>query len=81
MLKSKNLVPKSRFLVANSVIIIVFSILLIRFFHIQVYGHNEYKIRADNNRIRAIPTAAPRGLILDRSVSYTHLTLPTILLV
>ena len=66
MLKSKNLVPRSRFLVANSVIIIVFSILLIRFFHIQVYGHNEYKKRADNNRIRAIPTAAPRGLILDR---------------
>ena len=66
MLKSKNLVPRSRLLVANSVIIIVFSILLIRFFHIQVYGHNEYKKRADNNRIRAIPTAAPRGVILDR---------------
>ena len=66
MLKSKNLVPRSRLLVANSVIIIVFSILLIRFFHIQVYGHNEYKQRADNNRIRAIPTAAPRGAILDR---------------
>ena len=66
MLKSKNLVPRSRFLVANSVIIIVFSILLIRFFHIQVYGHNKYKKRADNNRIRAIPTAAPRGVILDR---------------
>ena len=66
MLKSKNLVPRSRLLMANSVIIFVFSILLIRFFHIQVYGHNEYKIRADNNRIRAIPTAAPRGMILDR---------------
>jgi len=66
VLKSKNLVPRSRFLVANSVIIIVFSILLIRFFHIQVYGHNEYKKRADINRIRAIPTAAPRGMILDR---------------
>jgi len=66
VLKSKNLVPRSRFLMANSVIIFVFSILLIRFFHIQVYGHNEYKIRADNNRIRAIPTAAPRGMILDR---------------
>ena len=66
MLKSKNLVPRSRLLVANSVIIFVFSILLIRFFHIQVYGHNEYKQRADNNRIRAIPTAAPRGAILDR---------------
>ena len=66
MLKSKNLVPRSRLLVANSVIIFVFSILLIRFFHIQVYGHNEYKKRADNNRIRAIPTAAPRGVILDR---------------
>ena len=66
MLKSKNLVPRSRLLVANSVIIFVFSILLIRFFHIQVYGHNKYKQRADNNRIRAIPTAAPRGAILDR---------------
>ena len=66
MLKSKNLVPRSRLLVANSVIIFVFSILLIRFFHIQVYGHNEYKKRADINRIRAIPTAAPRGMILDR---------------
>ena len=66
MLKSKNLVPRSRFLVANSVIIFVFIILLIRFFHIQVYGHNEYKKRADINRIRAIPTTAPRGMILDR---------------
>ena len=66
MLKSKNLVPRSRLLVANSIIIFVFSILLIRFFHIQVYGHNEYKKRADINRIRAIPAAAPRGMILDR---------------
>ncbi|GIS70995.1 MAG: hypothetical protein CM1200mP10_05720 [Candidatus Neomarinimicrobiota bacterium] len=64
MLKSKNLVPKSRFLVANSVIFYCFFYFAnFRFFHIQVYGHNEYKIRADNNRIRAIPTAAPRGLI------------------
>jgi len=66
VLKSKNLVPRSRLLVANSIIIFVFSILLIRFFHIQVYGHNEYKKRADINRIRAIPAAAPRGMILDR---------------
>ena len=66
MLKSKNLVPRSRFLVANSLIIIVFSILLIRFFHIQVYGYDKYKKRADVNRIRAIPTVAPRGMILDR---------------
>ena len=66
MLKSKNLVPRSRLLAANSVIIFVFTILLFRFFHIQIYGHNEYKKRADINRIRAIPTAAPRGMILDR---------------
>ena len=66
MLKSKNLVPRSRFLVANSLIIFVFSILLIRFFHIQVYGYDKYKKRADVNRIRAIPTVAPRGMILDR---------------
>jgi len=66
VLKSKNLVPRSRFLVANSLIIFVFSILLIRFFHIQVYGYDKYKKRADVNRIRAIPTVAPRGMILDR---------------
>ena len=66
MLKSKNLVPRSRFLTANIVIIFVFTILLIRFFHIQVYGHNKYRKRADINRIRAIPTTAPRGMILDR---------------
>ena len=66
MLKSKNLVPRSRFFVTNSIIIFFFTILVIRFFHIQVYGHNEYKKRADINRIRAIPTAAPRGMILDR---------------
>ena len=66
MLKSKNLVPRSRLLVANSVIVFVFTILLLRFFHIQIYGYNEYKKRADINRIRAMPTAAPRGMILDR---------------
>ena len=66
MLKSKNLVPRSRLLAANSVIIFVFTILLFRFFHIQIYGYNKYKKRADINRIRAIPTAAPRGMILDR---------------
>ena len=66
MLKSKNLVPRSRLLAANSVIIVVFTILFIRFFHIQIYGYNKYKKRADINRIRAIPTAAPRGMILDR---------------
>jgi len=66
VLKSKNLVPRSRLLAINSVIIFVFTILFFRFFHIQIYGYNKYKKRADINRIRVIPTAAPRGMILDR---------------
>ena len=67
MLKSKNLVPRNRLLVADAFIIFIFLILLIRFGQIQLFEYKQYKKRADINSIRAIPISAPRGMILDRN--------------
>jgi penicillin-binding protein 2 len=39
----------------------------IRFYFLQVPRHEDYRARAENNRIREIPIPAPRGKILDRS--------------
>ena len=67
MLKSKNLVPRSRMLTAYLFISFVFLILLIRFAQIQLFEYKQYKKRADINSIRAAPVSAPRGMILDRN--------------
>ena len=67
MLKSKNLVPRSRLLTAYLFISFIFLILLIRFAQIQLFEYKQYKKRADINSIRALPISAPRGLILDRN--------------
>ena len=66
MLKSKNLVPRSRLLITYLFISLIFLILLIRFAQIQLFEYKQYKKRADINSIRALPVSAPRGLILDR---------------
>lgn len=67
MLKSKNLVPRSRLLITYLFISLIFLILLIRFAQIQLFEYKQYKKRADINSIRALPVSAPRGLILDRN--------------
>ena len=43
MLKSKNLVPRNRLLVADAFIIFIFLILLIRFGQIQLFEYKQYK--------------------------------------
>ena len=54
-----------RLLVAFILIIIFFSILLARFFYLQVTQHNEFSSQASNNRITLIPTPPVRGEIVD----------------
>jgi penicillin-binding protein 2 len=53
--------------VIQYLVLAVFIILGIRFYVLQVARHEDYKIRAENNRIREIPLIAPRGAILDRN--------------
>ena len=45
----------------------IFIVLGFRFYVLQVARHEDYKARAENNRIRDIPILAPRGAILDRN--------------
>lgn len=47
--------------------LIVFLALGIRFYTLQIVRHEDYHLRAENNRIREIPIIAPRGAILDRN--------------
>ncbi|WP_448976882.1 penicillin-binding protein 2 [Neisseria sp.] len=54
-----------RLLVAFILIVIFFSILLARFFYLQVTQHNEFSSQASSNRITLIPTPPVRGEIVD----------------
>lgn len=54
-----------RLLVAFILIVIFFSILLARFFYLQVIQHNEFSGQASSNRITLIPTPPVRGEIVD----------------
>lgn len=40
--------------------------LLIAFFNAQVLQHDRYKLQSQENRLRALPLPAPRGIIYDR---------------
>ncbi len=67
MLRVENLVPRTRYWVANGVLFLVMILLAGRFYYLQVYLHRDFSLKADINRIRAVTIPAPRGLILDRN--------------
>ncbi len=52
--------------VGRLVVILIFLVLSVAFFRIQILGADRYKPQSLNNRLRPIPLPAPRGLILDR---------------
>lgn len=53
--------------VAAAMVLILFGILLARFFHLQVLRYDHYQTLAENNRISLVPIVPNRGLILDRN--------------
>lgn len=46
---------------------IIFLVLLLRFWHLQVLDSDEYRERSESNRLRFVPVAASRGTIIDRN--------------
>lgn len=56
-----------RLTVAGLFVLVCFSLLLSRFLWLQVYKHDDYAARAENNRISIIPLVPKRGSILDRN--------------
>jgi penicillin-binding protein 2 len=53
--------------VARVVLAGAFLLLLSAFFRAQILGHEEYRLKAEQNRLRQVPLLAPRGAILDRN--------------
>lgn len=49
------------------VALVLFGILLTRFYYLQISQHNHYQTLAENNRISLLPIVPSRGLILDKN--------------
>ncbi|MGE0354632.1 MAG: penicillin-binding protein 2 [Gemmatimonadales bacterium] len=52
---------------ARWTLMLFFGVLAVAFFRAQVMEHDRFQLRAQGNRLRAVPLAAPRGAILDRN--------------
>lgn len=56
-----------RLAVCAGLVLMTFSVLLLRLFYVQVIQHDYYHMLAENNRISIVPIIPNRGLILDRN--------------
>src|SRR3954463_13168640 len=59
-------VPTSKLLAVQYAILVIFLLLALGLWRLQVMGGDRYESLAEKNRIRTIPILAPRGKILDR---------------
>ena len=66
MLRTEIYIPARRRDVVFLVILVLFALLLGRFYYLQIYRFEKYSLLADANRIRMVTQPAPRGNILDR---------------
>jgi penicillin-binding protein 2 len=58
---------KLRLAIAAGFVLLLFFLLFLRFFYLQVLQHEHYRTLAENNRISIVPIVPNRGLILDRN--------------
>ena len=66
MLKTKIYQNSFKRDVSFLIVIILFFILFLKFFQLQILKYEKYQILADANRIRAVASPAPRGNIFTR---------------
>jgi penicillin-binding protein 2 len=59
-------VVQTRLGVVQYLVVSLLALLLACFWHLQVLRHRHYRRLAEDNRIRVVPIAAPRGPLLDR---------------
>ncbi|MEN3157908.1 penicillin-binding protein 2 [Alkalimonas sp. NCh-2] len=58
---------KRRALVAFSIVVLSFMVVLFNQYHLQIRSYHEYQTRSEGNRIKVVPVAPNRGLIYDRN--------------
>ncbi|SNT69288.1 penicillin-binding protein 2 [Psychrobacter sp. LV10R520-6] len=56
-----------RIIIFGLLIVVGLSVLLLRYGYLQVYAHDKYTTRSDNNRIKLISAPPSRGYIYDRN--------------
>ncbi|MBI1965287.1 MAG: penicillin-binding protein 2, partial [Betaproteobacteria bacterium] len=56
-----------RLAIAGGVVLAMFALLFVRFFHLQVIRHGELQTLAEANRISIVPVVPNRGIIVDRN--------------
>lgn len=58
---------KNRTLLLSFFVGAVFFVMVLRLWHLQILGGEEYRSMSEDNRLRFLPVAASRGVILDRN--------------
>ncbi len=58
---------KSRFTILLLMVILIFTVLLLRLWYLQIISAERYQLLSEKNRIRYLPVAAERGPIYDRN--------------
>lgn len=66
LINQKNSVKKRQYQY-SAFFILVFFILLVRFFYLQIYSQAQYLTASEKNRIREVVLEPTRGLLLDRN--------------
>lgn len=52
--------------VVRAIVVVIVGVLVIAFFRVQILSSGRYTLQSEQNRLRALPIPAPRGLLLDR---------------
>jgi penicillin-binding protein 2 len=66
-LRLETLIFRERAILSAILVAGAFILLLVRLFDLQITNHSHYQTLSDDNRVRVLPVAPTRGLILDRN--------------
>ena len=80
MLKAENIASIRQYYFTNGLLWIIISVLIIRYFQLQILNFDQYSKKANTNRIRKVTLSSPRGLILDRDGRILVDNIPTYIL-
>lgn len=63
----ESLIFRERAIFAAILVAVTFLLLMVRLYDLQVTNYSHYQTLSDDNRVRVLPVAPTRGLILDRN--------------